>query len=148
MNHMDVEVWPLIPMAIGMFALYLILFSFVINVVVCFLLYRLFQAVPPRCQRLTPELVWLLLIPVFNLAWNFVVFLKLSDSYQVCFEQLGDRSAGECNRGLGLAYAILCVCTMIPCIPCVGTVAGLAALVVLILYLINMYQLRDRLASG
>jgi len=114
-----------------------------INVVVCALLHNLYKAVPEEHRELRPGLVWLLLIPLFNLVWNFFAFPKLSKSYQNWFESRGDTSAGTCNSGLALAYAILAACMLLAFIPCVGPVVGLAGLVVLIIYLVKMFGLKE-----
>lgn len=116
-----------------------------INVIICFFLYRDFEALPERYRQLSSGLVWLLIIPIFNLVWNFFVFPKLSASYQSYFTEQGDTSVGDCNKTLGLVYAILAVCSIIPCI---GIIAGLAGLVVLIIYLVKMNELKNRVEAA
>jgi hypothetical protein len=82
-----------------------------------------------------PGLVWLLLIPVFNLVWIFFVVLKIPESYQSLFYSRGRTDVGDAGRGLGLAYAICAVVSMgCSIIPCIGGIPALATLVLLILF--------------
>jgi len=125
-----------------------IVIGLAIAAVVCFFLYKLYKAVPEEHRQLSPGLVWLLMIPLFNVVWNFFVFPKLSRSYQTWFESRGDTSAGTCNSGLAWAYAVLVACTLLAFIPCIGWLVPLAALVVLIIYLVKMFDLKNRATTS
>ena len=92
-------------------------------------------------------MVWLLMIPCFNLVWAFFVFLRLADSYQAYFQSVGDTEVGDCGRNLFLAYCIVLCCTILP-IPCVQPLVGLAALVLLILSLIKATNLKNRIPEN
>ena len=54
----------------------------------------------------SPRLVWLNLIPIFNLYWIFVTVIKLANSVKKEYAALG--ISRECSGGytVGLAYAI------------------------------------------
>jgi hypothetical protein len=123
----------------------MMLIGIAINVFICYLVFTLYKAVPAQFRQMDPGLVWLMLIPLFNLVWNFFVFPKLSESYERALQAQGNSSAGNCNAGLALALPITWACVLVPCI---GMVAGLAALVILIIYLVKMFDLKTRLASG
>ncbi|MDH7503268.1 MAG: hypothetical protein QHJ82_11245 [Verrucomicrobiota bacterium] len=116
--------------------------SIAIGVVICFLLMSCFKRIPAAHRKMEPALVWLLLIPGFMIVWNFFVFPKLSESYLSYFTAQGRSDVGDCGRGLGLAYAVCCVCSMIPYI---GILGGLAALVLLILYLVRAFELKRQM---
>jgi hypothetical protein len=120
----------------------IVLIGILTNAVICFFLHKLYKAVPVQRRQMTPGLVWLLLIPLFGLIWNFFVFPKLSGSYKTCFEAAGDSTAGTCNSGLAWAYPILCV---VMYIPLVSVIAGPAALVVVVAYIVKMFELKGRL---
>ena len=122
------------------------LISIAINVLICYFVFTLYKAVPAQFRQMDPNLVWLMLIPLFNLVWNFFVFPKLSKSYELAFQAQGDSSAGNCNAGLALALAITWACVLVPCIGVF--VAAPAALVILIIYLVKMFGLKARLASA
>lgn len=124
------------------FAAAVVVITIAIGVVICFLLMSCFKSIPPAHRKMEPALVWLLLIPCFSVVWNFFVFPRLSESYLSYFTAQGRSDVGDCGRGLGLAYAICCACSMIPYI---GILAGLAALVLLILYLVKAFDLKGQI---
>ena len=117
--------------------------ALLINVVICLLLSGCFRRVPKQFRQMEPGMVWLLLIPCFNIVWNFFVFLKLPASYQAYFSSIGRTDVGDSGRGLGLAYAI---CVAVSLVPCVGYVAAGAALVLLILFLVKAISLKKQIA--
>ena len=87
-------------------------------------------------------MVWLLMIPCFNLVWNFFVYLQLADSYKAYFASVGRTDVGDCGRGIGLGYAICAACCIIPCL---NYLAGPVALVLLIIYLVKAMSLKDQI---
>lgn len=132
-------------------AMLALLICVAISAVICYFVYTLFKAVPAQFRQMDPALVWLLLIPVFGFVWNFFVFPKLSKSYELALQAKGDSSAGDCNAGLALAYAV-CSAVVAVCMflrtPCLITPVAIAALVILIIYLVKMFDLKARLASA
>lgn len=125
----------------GSFAVWL-----VIQAIVCWLLMNCFTAVPSEHRKMEPGRVWLLMIPLFNLVWNFFVYPGLADSYRATFDKRPDANvAGDCGRTLGLA---LSVCSAVSVIPCIGMFTGLAALVLLIIYLVKAHDLRRRVLDS
>ena len=121
---------------------YVLLFHLALTIVVIFLVYTDFQRVPSAFRKLEPSLVWLLLIPCFNLVWNFYVFPRLADSFKAYFDSVGDTSVGNCGRDVGLGYAI---CTAASVIPFVGCLTGVVTLVLLILFLVKANELKNRI---
>lgn len=60
----------------------------------------------PEVRKLTPELVWLLLFPIINVVWVFVVVIRASQSLSGEFERRGLATPGETyGRDWGLALA-------------------------------------------
>jgi hypothetical protein len=118
------------------------LFGFAVNIVVVFLLYSDFERVPSNFRKLEPGLVWLLLIPCFNLVWNFFVIPRLSESFKAYFDSIGDTSVGNCGRDLGFGYAIVTAASVIPL---VGCLTGIVSLVLLILFLVKANELKNRI---
>jgi len=119
-----------------------------VSAVVCYLFYIALKRVPDEHRKMAPGLVWLLMIPFFNLIWNFFVLLRIPDSYKSSFDSVGRTDVGDCGRGIGLAAAICVVCGLIPV---VGGLAGLAALVLLIIFFVKIFGLRGQIpaeASG
>ncbi|MGE5326354.1 MAG: hypothetical protein ACM3NO_04895 [Deltaproteobacteria bacterium] len=114
----------------------------ILDLIVCFFLYKIFQRVPPQYRVMEPGLVWLLIIPCFNLVWNFFVFIRLSRSLKRYFNSVGNQTVGDCGEGLGLGYSI---CEVARLIPCVGILVWIAALVLVILYLVKVNQLSEQI---
>jgi len=118
-----------------------------INAVVCYLISTCFKRLPAQYRVMEPPMVWLLMIPCFNLIWIFFVFLRLADSYQAYFQSVGDTEVGDCGKNLFLAYCIVTCCAILP-IPCVQPLVGLASLVLLILSLIKATNLKNRIPEN
>lgn len=67
------------------------------------------ELISPQNRRIVPGLVWLIVIPGFNLLCNFFVAIRLSESLK---NELDDRDfevSGRPTLLLGLAYAIISV---------------------------------------
>ncbi len=128
---------------IGLFV-YLIIagVALCVHIIVCFFLYRFFRRVPQQFRKMEPGLVWLLLIPCFNLVWNFFVYIRLPRSIKAYFNSVGNQTMGDCGEGLGLALSI---CEAASLIPCVGILTGVAALVLVILFLVKANELTEQI---
>ena len=87
-----------------------------------------------------PGMVWLLMIPLFQIVWNFFVLPKTSRSFQRYFAAQGRTEFGDCGEKIGLWCAI---CFALNLVPCVGLVAWLAAIVLLIMYLVKVVGLKQ-----
>lgn len=90
-------------------------------------------------------MVWLLLIPLFNLIWNFFVYQKLPDSYKSYFSSQGRTDVSDCGKGIGLAYAISAAACIVPCL---NYLAVPAALVLLIIFLVKAMGLKNQIPEG
>jgi len=66
---------------IAVFAVFLF-FMLAITVAICFMLYTIQSRVPVEHQKISPAAIWLLLIPLFGLVWNFLVFQRIPESYK------------------------------------------------------------------
>jgi hypothetical protein len=120
-----------------------------IHVTILYLLYKNLQAVPADFRRMEPSMVWLLLIPCFNLIWNFFVFSRIAGSYQDCLHERGRRDFGDCGAGIGIAYSICAVLVSIPCLNYLTVwFCGPAMIVLIILYLVKLHGLKQEIASG
>jgi hypothetical protein len=129
------------PLAFFAFLACVVLFFFAIWVGIVYMLYISLKAVPREHQRMPAGQVWLLLIPLFNLVWNFFVFQQIPESYQNYFYSRGRTDVGDAGKGIGLAYAICAVCA---CVPCVNYAAGPASLVLLIIFLVKVMTYRGQ----
>ena len=116
-----------------------------IKVAICAVLYISVSRIPPEHHKIQPGLIWLLLIPLFDLFWNFFVFLRVPESFQSYFQSQGRTDVGDCGRGVGQWYAI---CAVAGLVPCVNWIAAPAALVLLIIFLVKAFDLRGKILSG
>jgi hypothetical protein len=118
--------------------------GFVIGIVICILLYNAQAALPPQFQRIPAAQIWLLLIPVFHLVWNFFVYPRVSESYRMYFNSQGRIDVGDAGQGVGLAFSI---CAIFVYMPCINLCAAPATLILLIIYLVKIYDLKSQIGS-
>jgi Domain of unknown function (DUF4328) len=119
--------------------------SLAINLLVCWLVYRANEALPAEHRRTESWQAFLLLIPLFNLVWNFILLARVSGGMQSYFQSKNDASVGDCGATIGLWYSICCIAVWVPIVVCV---AGPAALVLLVLYLVKISGLRTRVLGA
>ncbi len=101
------------------------------------------NAVSPANRRMTPGLVFLLLIPLFNLVWNFLVVTKIRDSLQAEF------SARNLS-GQGFAYGVglaMCILYIVALLPVINLLAAPAALVCWIIYWVQIAGYKGQLSK-
>jgi hypothetical protein len=128
-------------MVIGM----ILLVQLAIGILVAWLIYRANEALPAQHRKAESWQAFLLLIPLFNLVWNFILLARVSGGFQSYFQEKNDPSVGDCGASIGLWYSIAVICAVIPLVNCV---AGPAALVLLIIYLVKISGLRTRVLAG
>lgn len=125
-----------------------VIFAFIVlpiaQAIVCWLTADALRQIPERCRLLEPELVWLLLIPIFNLYWNFRVFPAVAESFQLTFYSRGIADVEDCGERLARWYCGLSLCWVLPCI---NFFTGIAALVVIIMFLSEVDSLKRRLSA-
>ena len=110
--------------------------------VVSYLVFQCYSAIPPSHRLLEPMRVWLLLVPVFNVVWNFWVFPGLSKSYKSYFDSIGDTTVGDCGRRASLWF---CVAMVGGFLPYLYRIAAPASLLLLVVYLIKAYDLKAKI---
>ena len=99
---------------------------------------RVLNKCSPSSRTMQPGMVWLLLIPFFNIIWNFVVVLAVAKSVGKEFQLRNIPSADpEPGKPIGLA---MCICGACGIIPFVGLLAGLAYLVLWIIYWVKVNE--------
>ncbi len=107
-----------------------------IAAVLSYLNHLLIMRVPEAHRQIRPSAVWFLMVPVFNVIWNFVVFLQVPESYQ---RWLGRDEAGDAGRKLGLWFAVTAAAAGVPYLGCA---AGPAALILAVLYFVKLFGLQ------
>jgi hypothetical protein len=99
--------------------------------------------VKPENRKMDPGLVWLILIPLFGIVWQFIVVNNMADSLKAEFQQrninVGEDRPGS---GIGMAYCILEVCGIIPFL---GILTALAGFVCWIIYWVKISDFKSKL---
>lgn len=95
------------------------------------------KAIQPQNRTMSPGEVWLQLIPVFNIVWQFIVVTRIADSIdrelksETRFSFEGDQSNYSTLSGekptynIGLASCILRLCGWIPLLGILASIVGL-----------------------
>ncbi|GAB4091991.1 hypothetical protein [Flaviaesturariibacter terrae] len=138
-----------------MITLAMLLAWVVVNIFFIITLQNTLRLVKPQNRRMRPGQVWLLLIPVFSLVWNFIVVNRVAESIhnENCDEKFSfedGSSAGDPfadmkerpTRSIGLAYSI---CSATAWIPMIGTLTGLGGFVCWIMYWVEVNKCRKAL---
>jgi hypothetical protein len=95
-------------------------------------LQRALNKCSPASRTLEPALVWLYLVPLVNLVFNFFIVLAMAKTLRNEFNRRGAFVADPTpGQSIGLAMSIAGCCTMIPFL---GVLALLAQLVLWIIY--------------
>jgi hypothetical protein len=149
----------------GMLICVAIVFVVFLFIYILFLLnlHRTLAAVRERNRELSPGLVWLTLIPLFNIVWILIMVPKISNSIRNEFEARGWRTEGEgFARTTGMLWAwggvasvvlsvvqnVLQFADMAPIAMLVSIVSlplSLGILVCWIMFWVQTYQYRTRL---
>jgi len=89
----------------------------------------------PENQVMSPGAAWLMIVPVFNLVWSFVLVTQVAASLEREFKRRNIPVEPAPGKSIGLAWCILLLCAFIPLL---GIPCGVAALVCWILYWVKI----------
>ncbi len=90
----------------------------------------------PSAKTMEPGMLWLLLIPLFNLIWNFFVVLALAKSLGNEFRLRNiPNQESEPGKTIGMAMAVCGACSIIPL---VNILTGIVYIVLWIIYWIKI----------
>lgn len=106
------------------------------------------KAIQPQNRTMSPGQVWLQLIPLFGLVWQFIVVTRIADSIQrelssettFSFDQqrVPYYNGTKPTYSIGIAYCVLFCCAIIPFLGILTSIAGL------ICWIIYWIQLSDQ----
>ena len=107
----------------------------------------------PQNRTMAPGLVWLQLIPLFVLVWQFFVVIALGKSLENEYRARGLRVTARPGQSLGIAMAsVTCALALFALIPSKGVglgwltgLLGLAAVVLWIVYWVRIHEYSARL---
>ena len=94
-------------------------------------------------HQFSPGLVWLMLIPLFNFVWHFILVSNVTRGVKGRMGQMG-RDCGDAGWGVGLTMCILACCCWIPFL---NWVTGIGYLVTWIIYWIKIAGYNSVMAS-
>jgi len=90
----------------------------------------------PQSRTMQPGMVWLLLIPLVNLVWNFMVVNALADSLANEFRLRNMPTTDPTpGKSIGIAMSVCAACEMIPI---VNLLAILPHLILWIMYWVKI----------
>ncbi len=98
-------------------------------------LYRNLKLISLKNRKMDSALVWLNLIPLFNLGWMFYTIYKIKESNELEFCERKIQGEADFGFNIGLAYCILS-CSLV--IPCLNYLTGLPTLVCWIIYWVKV----------
>ena len=97
----------------------------------------------PECRTTTPGSVWFMLIPFYNIVWQFLLVARISESLHNEFNKRNMNEEPEPGKSLGITFCILNVCGIIPII---GVLAGIGGFVCWIIYWVKISGYSNKLA--
>lgn len=103
------------------------------------------KKVKKKNRTIEPGQVWLNLIPLFNIVWQFIMINRIADSLKAEFSERNisikeDRPGAQ----IGVAYCILNLCGFIPML---GGLASIAGLVCWIVYWVKISNYKNQLGE-
>jgi hypothetical protein len=126
---------------------YLVFLGGIIALAVMYLLnlQNLLKEIDPANRKVEPGNVWLMLIPLFNIVYPFILYPNISDSLKKEFESRGIPEQGDYYRSIGITMPILGLCGIIPVL---GILAAIANLVLWIMYWVKMSEYKNKLKTS
>jgi hypothetical protein len=114
-----------------------------------FTLQRALAGVSEANRRMTPGLVWLNVVPLFNLGWHLYTVIKLAESLRAEYGQRGLAASGSFGYELGIAASVLFVLfQLLFFVPLLGLLVWTAWLVCWIVYWVQIDGYARRLAAA
>ncbi len=101
-----------------------------------------FNEISPENRKMEAGLVWLTLIPLFGLVWQFIIVNRMADSLKLEFAKRNIKEVEDRpGISIGLTFCILFCCSIIPIL---GFLTGIAGLICWIVYWvkINGYKVK------
>jgi hypothetical protein len=93
---------------LGIFTVVVIVFAILLLPAIFYLLtlQKALNRCSPECRAMKPGMVWLLLIPLFNIVWQFIVVLNMAKSLAAEFQKRGMVEDPNPGQTLGLVMCI------------------------------------------
>jgi hypothetical protein len=98
----------------------------------------------PENRAMAPGMVWLMLIPLFNIVWHFFVVINVAKSLGAEFQKRGIVEEADPGKKIGMIMCILACCGWIPLL---NILTGIGTLICWILYWIKIAGFSAKLAA-
>lgn len=123
--------------------LFVVLFPFVFYLMT---LKSVIKEIGPENRKMPPDHVWLTLIPIFGIVWQFFIVIKMAESLKLELKKRNVYAIEEKpGYKIGIAYCILFSCSIIPGIGILMTFAGFACWII---YWIKINDYRNTLIEN
>lgn len=97
--------------------------------------------ISPESRMMQPAQVWLLLIPLFNIVWQFIVVNRVADSIKnECIRLNIPTQEARPTYSIGISMCVLYICGIVPL---VGSFASIAGIVCWILYWVKVNNYKN-----
>jgi hypothetical protein len=101
-------------------------------------LQRALEKCAPSSRSFSPEMLWLLVVPLVNLVWHFMVVIGMAKSLENEFRR---RNAPGIEPLPGQSIGIaMCVCAACSIVPLLGFLAAIAYLILWIIYWVRIAE--------
>ncbi len=124
-------------------ALLILCIPIIVGIFYCLILQKALNRCAPQNRAMSPGLVWLFLIPVFNLVWHFFIVINMTKSLHAEFAYRGIQEEPNPGQSIGLVACILHVCSFIPYL---GGLAAIGFLVCWIMYWVKIAGFSNKIA--
>ena|SRR5688572_20806024 len=104
------------------------------------------KVISPENRKMPPSNVWLMIIPLFGIVWQFIVVTRIADSIRdECVKLNIPIKENRPTYNIGLAYCISSILFLIPLIKIFG---AFAALVTWILYWVKVNEYKKLIIAN
>ncbi len=134
--------WGIWAIVLGVIGVWVVIWI-VVGLFYCLTLQKALERCAPQNRAMSPGLVWLFLIPLFNLVWHFFIVLNMAKSLHAEFMYRGIVEEPNPGQGIGLAACILNCASWVPY---VGGLAGLGGFVCWIIYWVRIAGCSGKIA--
>jgi len=132
------------------FVIFLML-TFVLAALIPFIFFLLtlqktLKVISPENRRMQPAQVWLMLVPLFNIVWMFIMVNRIADSIKnECIKLHIASEEARPTYNIGIAMCILYLCGIIPIVGGLGSIAGV---VCWIIYWVKVNEYKKRIIEN